>query len=57
MKAIRIKTVIYLAVLAIFTFADGLVSFEINADGPGEITVTVTKHNYVPYQGTITVTE
>jgi hypothetical protein len=38
------------------TDGDGLVSFDIETDSSGEITVTVTKHGYIPYQVTIDVT-
>ena len=41
---------------AYITGADGLVSFDIETDSVGEVTVTVTKHGYIPHQSIIDVT-
>ncbi len=37
--------------------ADGLISFDIDTDTVGEITITATKEGFVPYEVTITVEE
>jgi len=42
---------------AYVTDASGEVTFEVTADTAGEMTVTARKHAYVPYEGTITITE
>ena len=42
---------------AYVTDVSGVVSFEVTADTAGEITVTARKHAYIPYEGTITITE
>ncbi len=39
------------------TAADGLISFDIDTDTVGEITVTATKESFIPYEGIITVEE
>ncbi len=39
------------------TAADGLISFDIETDTVGEITVTANKEGFVPYEGIITVEE
>jgi hypothetical protein len=42
---------------AYVTDASGEVTFEVTADTAGEMTVTARKHAYIPYAGTITITE
>lgn len=38
------------------TNKSGIVNFNISPQTEGEMSVTVTKHNYLPYEGTITIT-
>lgn len=38
-----------------YTDAQGQITFDYTPESPGEVSVTVTTHNYVPYQGTITI--